>query len=198
MAAPPPVLGLGVRATNAWVRVAIWGDLLDPRALPYLPPRAAFLTRPPQPPCIAPPAGAPPPQSSICRREAQQEEAAATSISATSIRASAAPPRCWKATCAPSPLGPSRTPLNSQRRPSSRPSPTKVSKPSQPPRLPLPFPQLIRDPQALGSQRRRWPEPAGAATLCFDLRKKECGYALRPLSFSVTLDPFLMFYQTCR
>jgi hypothetical protein len=67
------------------------------------------------------------------------------------------------------------------------------------PRLPLPFPLLIRDPQALGRRRRRWPEPAGAPVLCFNLRKKkECDYALRPLSFSVTLDPFLVSCQTCR
>jgi hypothetical protein len=42
--------------------------------------------------------------------------------------------------------------------PSSRPSPAKVSKPSQPPRLPLPFAQLIRGPSCLGCRRFGRPE----------------------------------------
>jgi hypothetical protein len=67
------------------------------------------------------------------------------------------------------------------------------------PRLPLPFPQLIQGPQALGRRRRRWAEPVATPALYFNLRKKkECDYALRPLSFLVTLGPFLVSCQTCR
>jgi hypothetical protein len=164
----------GCAAAGPWPRRARH-ECLGPRG---------YIGRPPRAPRAALP--------HLCAAATLHRAVAATSISATSSRASAAPPRRRKATCAPSPLGPSRPPLNSRRRPSSRPSPTKVSKPSQPPRLPLPFPQLIQDPQALGRWRHRWLEPAGALVLCVDLRKKkECDYALRPL-------PFLVSCQTCR
>jgi hypothetical protein len=98
-----------------------------------------FLACVPPPPCPAPPVGAPPPPSLICRRGARPEEAAATRISATPSRSFAAILWPRSSTGASPPLADRAGRHECRRRPSLRPSLSKVKTLSKSPSNSLRF-----------------------------------------------------------